>query len=59
MRASTFNKSRFNNSSGINFEDFMNFYKICIANPYSFLVIDSTLASDNLLCFTKNLLERM
>ena len=34
----------------------MNQYKKCTAKSYSFLVID---ASDNPLCFRKNLLERI
>ena len=38
----------FNHSSDIDFRDFINIYKKCTAKPYSFLVIDSTLASDNL-----------
>ena len=29
------------------------------SKPYSFLVFDTTLASDNVLCFRKNLLEKM
>ena len=37
----------FNNSSDINFKDFIIIYKKCIAKPYSFLVIDATLVSDN------------
>ena len=37
----------------------MNHYKKCTANPYSFLVIDTTLASDNSSRFRKNLLERI
>ena len=37
----------FNNSSGIKFQDFTNLYKKCTAKPYSFLVIDATLVSDN------------
>ena len=37
----------------------MNFYKKCTAKPYSFLVIDATLALDNPLRFRKNLLERI
>ena len=37
----------------------MNLYKKCTAKPYSFLVIDNTLASDNSLHFRKNLLERI
>ena len=36
----------------------MNFYKISTAKPFSFLVIDATLASDNTLRFIRNLLER-
>ena len=38
-----------NNSSDID--------KKCTAKPYSFLVIDATLASDNPLCFRKNLVD--
>ena len=49
----------FNHSSDIDFRDFMNFYKKCTAKPYSFLVIDATLALDNPLHFRKNLLERI
>ena len=49
----------FNNSSDVDFKGFMNLYKKCTAKPYSFLVIDPTLASDNLLCFKKNLSERI
>ena len=37
----------------------MNLYKKCTAKPYSFLFIDTTLASDNLLRFRKNLLEKI
>ena len=39
--------------------DFMNLFKKFTAKPYSFLVIDATLASDNDLRFRKNLLERI
>ena len=49
----------FNHSSDIDFQDFMNLYKKYTAKPYSFLVIDNTLASDNYLRFRKNLLERI
>ena len=35
----------------------MNLYEEYTAKPNSFLVIDTTLASDNPLCFRKNLLE--
>ena len=49
----------FNHSSDIDFQDFMSLYKKCNAKPYSFLVIDTTLASDNSLRFRKNLVERI
>ena len=45
----------YNHSSVINLEDFKNLYKKCTAEPYSFLVIDATLASDNPLRLRKNL----
>ena len=48
-----------NHSLDIDFQDFMNLYKKCTLKPYSFLVIDATLASDNFLHFRKNLLERI
>ena len=48
----------FNHSSDIDNRDFMNLYKTRTAKPYSFLVIGTTLASDNLLRLRKNLLER-
>ena len=47
----------FNHSSDIDFQDFIKFYKKCTAKQYSFLVINTTLASDNFLRFRKNLLE--
>ena len=47
----------FNHSSDIDFKDFMNLYKKCTAKPYSFLVIDITLASNNSSHFRKNLLD--
>ena len=37
----------FNHSSAIDFQDFMNIYKICTAKPYFFLVIKTTPALDN------------
>ena len=49
----------FNHSSNIDFQEFMNLYKKCTEKPYSFLVIDTTLASDNPLRFRKDLLERI
>ena len=45
-----------NHSSDIDFKDFMNIYKKCIKEPYSFLINDTTLPSDNPLRFRKNLL---
>ena len=36
-----------NHSSDIDFKDFMNIYKKCTAEPYSFLVNDTTLPSDD------------
>ena len=45
----------FNHSSDIEFKDFMNFQKKCIAKPYS----DCTLGPDNPLRFRKNLSERI
>ena len=47
----------FNHSSDI--RDFMNLHKKYIANPFSFLVIDATLASDNPLRLRKNILEKI
>ena len=37
-------------------KEFINLYKKCTAKSYSFLVNDTTLASDNPLRFRKNLL---
>ena len=47
----------YNNSSDIDFKEFIYLYKKYTAKPYSFLVIDATLPSDNPLRFKKNLLE--
>ena len=49
----------FNHSSGIDFEGFVILYEKCSAKPYSFLVIDTTLALDNHLSFRKSLLKRI
>ena len=54
-----FQEIAFNNSSDIDFQDFMNLYKKCAAKLYSFLVTDATLTSDNSLRFRKNHLERI
>ena len=42
--------------SDIDFKDFMEIYKKCTTKPYSFLVNDTTLPSDDPLSFRKNLL---
>ena len=46
-----------NHSSDIDFKELIKIYKKCIAEPYSFLVNDTTLPSDNLLKFRKCLLK--
>ena len=45
-----------NHSSDIDFKDFMKILKKCTAKPYTFLVNDTTLPSDDLLRFRMNLL---
>ena len=52
-------QTELNHLSDIDFKDFISLYKKCTAKPYSFLVIDATLASDNPLRFRENLLERI
>ena len=44
-----------NHSLDINTKDFANIYRKCRAEPYSFLVNDTTLPTDNPLRFRKNL----
>ena len=44
-----------NHSSDISTKDFINIYKKCTNKPYSFLVNDTTLSSDDPLRFRKNL----
>ena len=46
-----------NHSLDIDSKDFMKIYRKCTAKPYSFLVIDRDLPSDDPLRFRKNLLE--
>ena len=46
-----------NHSSDIDFKGFMKIYKKCTTEPYSFLVNDATLPSDDPLRFRKNLLK--
>ena len=48
----------FNHSSDINFRELINLYKKCTAKPY-FVVIDVSLASDNLSCFRKNIFQKI
>ena len=49
-----------NHLSDIDFQSFMNRYiKKCTSKPHSFLVTDTTLASNNPLRARKNLLERI
>ena len=48
-----------NHSSDIDFKDFMKIYKKYTAEPYHFLINDTTLPSDNPLRFRKNLLEQI
>ena len=45
-----------NHSSDIDFKDLMKTYKKCTAEPYYFLVNDTTLPSDDTLRLRKNLL---
>ena len=54
-----FQQIAFNHSSDIDYQGFMNLYKKSTSKIYSFLVIDANFASDNLLCFRNNLLERI
>ena len=46
-----------NHSSDIKTGNFINIYRECTAEPYSFLVNDTTLASDNPLRFRKILFK--
>ena len=47
-----------NHSSDIDFKDFIKSCKECTTEPYSFLVNDTTLPSDDPLSFRKNLLKQ-
>ena len=53
-----FQQIAFNHSWDIYFQNIANLYKRRTAKSYSFLVRDTTLASDNSSSFRKNLLER-
>ena len=48
----------YNHSFNVDFKDFINPYTKCTTTPYSFLVIDATLASHNPLRFRKNILRK-
>ena len=54
-----FKQIAINHSPDIDFKDFLNLHKNYTKKPYSFLVNDTTLASDNLLPFRRNLLHRI
>ena len=54
-----FQQIAFNLSLDTDFQEFLNIYKKCTTKPCSFLVIDTTLASDNSSCFTINILQRI
>ena len=54
MRTSTnCSKSLIRYGSDMDFKDFIKIYNKCTVEPYSFLVNDTTLSSDNLLRFKK------
>ena len=44
-----------NHSADVDFKDFINVYRKCTLDPYSFLADDETLPSDNPLRFRKYL----
>ena len=48
-------QTAFNHSTDIDFQDFIKIYKNCTAEPYSFLVNDTTLPSDNCLKMRKKI----
>ena len=54
-----FQQIAFNHSLDTDFQEFLNIYKKCTTKPCSFLVIDTTLASDNSSFFTINILQRI
>ena len=49
----------FNHSPDIEFQDFVNLYEKPNAEPYSFLIVDTTLPLDNSLHFRKDVLKTM
>ena len=46
-----------NHSADIGYKDFMNIYRECTKEPYSFFTIEATLPASNSLRFRKNLLQ--
>ena len=48
-----------NDSADIDFKDFMNIYRECLREPYSFLRIDTALSSNNPLSFIKYLFDTL
>ena len=57
LNKSELQQTALNHSSDIDFKDFMKIYKKYTKEPYSFLVNDTTLPSDDTLKFRKNLLR--
>ena len=45
------------NSGDIDFKDFLNIYKYCTSEAYSFMLIDTTLLSSDPMRFKKNFSE--
>ena len=48
-----------NHSADIDYKDFMKIYRECTKEPFNFLTIDTTLPSNNLLRFRKNLFDTL
>ena len=48
-----------NHSADIEYKDFIKIYRESTKEPYSFLTIDTTLPSSNLLRFIKNLFDTL
>ena len=46
-----------NHSADIDYKDFLNIYRNCTNEPYSFFTIDTTLPVDNPMRFRKNFLD--
>ena len=44
-----------NHSADLDYKDFLNLYRKCTSEPYSFLIIDTTLSANNSVRFRKNL----